>query len=90
MVAPACVDDVGFSYLSGYQKVGKRGVISGSFRYFSLGNIQFTDFEGAPQGSFNPNEFALTLVMLLAFYKAIVDGCKPSLHLFKYCWKWNS
>jgi len=53
------VPDVQFSYLSGYNKVGKNGVISGSFRYFSLGNINFTDFQGDPIGSFNPNEFAL-------------------------------
>jgi hypothetical protein len=53
------VNDVGFSYLSGYAKVGKKGVLSGSFRYFSLGNIQFTDFDGNPTGQFTPNEFAL-------------------------------
>jgi hypothetical protein len=53
------VPDVQFSYLSGYNKVGKNGVISGSFRYFSLGNINFTDFQGDPIGSFNPFEFAL-------------------------------
>jgi hypothetical protein len=68
------VDDVGFSYLSGYQKVGKRGVISGSFRYFSLGNIQFTDFEGAPQGSFNPNEFAFDAGYALGFTKQLSMG----------------
>jgi len=53
------VPDVQFSYLSAYNKVGKNGVIAGSFRYFSLGNINFTDFQGDPLGSFNPNEFAL-------------------------------
>jgi hypothetical protein len=52
------VDDVGFSYLSGYAKVGKGSAVCGSMRYFSLGNIQFTDFEGNPTGNFNPNEFA--------------------------------
>jgi hypothetical protein len=52
------VDDVGFSYLSGYAKVGKGSAVSASMRYFSLGNIQFTDFEGNPTGNFNPNEFA--------------------------------
>ncbi len=55
------VDDVGFSYLSGYSKVGKNAAVSGSFRYFSLGNINFTDFEGNPTGSFNPNEFAFDM-----------------------------
>ena len=55
------VDDVGFSYFSGYSKLGKNSVVSGSFRYFSLGNINFTDYEGNQTGSFNPNEFALDL-----------------------------
>jgi hypothetical protein len=55
------VDDVGFSYLSGYSKVGKNAAVSGSFRYFSLGNINFTDYEGNPTGSFNPNEFAFDM-----------------------------
>ncbi|MFM7766091.1 MAG: type IX secretion system outer membrane channel protein PorV, partial [Sphingomonadales bacterium] len=54
------VSDVGFSYLSGYSK-SKSGnsVIGGAIRYFSLGNINFTDFEGNPIGNFNPNEFSL-------------------------------
>ena len=54
------VSDVGFSYLSGYSK-SKNGnsVIGGAIRYFSLGNINFTDFEGNPIGNFNPNEFSI-------------------------------
>lgn len=54
------VTDVGFSYLSGYTKT-KNGnsVIGGAIRYFSLGNINFTDFEGNPQGNFNPNEISV-------------------------------
>lgn len=53
------VSDVGFSYLTGYSKVGANSAVSGSMRYFSLGNIQFTDFDGNPTGQFTPNEFAL-------------------------------
>ena len=53
------VDDVGFSYLSGYSKMGDNVAIGGSFRYFSLGNIQFTDIDGNATGNFNPNEFSL-------------------------------
>lgn len=54
------VTDVGFSYLSGYTK-SKNGnsVIGGAIRYFSLGNINFTDFEGNNIGKFNPNEFSI-------------------------------
>jgi len=53
------VDDVGFSYLSGYSKMGENVAVGGSFRYFSLGNIQFTDIDGNATGNFNPNELSL-------------------------------
>ncbi len=53
------VEGVGLSYLSGYGRINKRSVISGSLRYFSLGNINFTDNQGAPLGTFNPNELAV-------------------------------
>ncbi len=55
------VPDVNFSYLSGYGKVGKNATLSGSLRYFTLGEIQFTDQFGNPEGKFNPNEIALDL-----------------------------
>lgn len=53
------VDDVGFSYVSGYSKIGKNGAAGGAIRYFSLGNINFTDWEGNPTGNFTPNEFSV-------------------------------
>jgi hypothetical protein len=53
------VPDVSLSYLSGYAKIDKRTAVGGSFRYFSLGQIQFTDITGEPLGSFEPNEFAV-------------------------------
>jgi hypothetical protein len=68
------VDDVGFSYLSGYSKIGKKGVVSGSFRYFSVGNINFTDYEGQPTGSFNPNEFAFDVGYSTAFSNKFAMG----------------
>ncbi len=68
------VDDVGFSYLSGYSKLGKNSAVSGSFRYFSLGNINFTDMDGNPTGSFNPNEFALDLGYTTRFSDAFAMG----------------
>lgn len=68
------VDDVGFSYLSGYSKIGKNSAVSGSFRYFSLGNINFTDFEGQPTGNFNPNEFALDLGYATKFSEKFAMG----------------
>jgi hypothetical protein len=68
------VDDVGFSYFSGYSKIGKNSAVSGSFRYFSLGNINFTDFEGTPTGNFNPNEFALDVGYATKFSEKFAMG----------------
>jgi len=53
------VDDIHLSYLSGYTKVGTNHTFGGSMRYFSLGNITFTDEQGNLIREFNPNEFEL-------------------------------
>lgn len=57
----ALVPDINLAYISGYGKLGKKGLqtLSGSLRYFSLGNITFTDQNGNTIGNFNPNEFAI-------------------------------
>ncbi|MCK9480467.1 MAG: type IX secretion system outer membrane channel protein PorV [Bacteroidia bacterium] len=53
------VPDVQLSYLSGFSRINQNSTVGGSFRYFSLGNINFTDITGNPMGSFEPNEFAI-------------------------------
>jgi len=53
------VPDINLSYVSMYKKVGDKGAIGGSLRYFSLGDIKFTNEQGDPIGDFNPAEFAL-------------------------------
>lgn len=55
------VPDISLSYLTAYYKLDKRSAIAGSLRYFSLGQIQFTDNYGASTGNFTPNEFAIDL-----------------------------
>ena len=55
------VDDIGLGYVSGYGKIGDKQTVSASLRYFSLGNITFTNEEGVPQGDYKPNEFAVDL-----------------------------
>ena len=57
----ALVPDINLAYLSGYYKMKKDQAIGGSLRYFSLGNIQFTDIVGNATGQFKPNEFALDI-----------------------------
>ena len=53
-------NDIHLSYLSGYSKIGDRHVAGGSLRYFSLGEITFTDNQGNIIRNDKPNEFELT------------------------------
>lgn len=55
------VPDINLSYLSGYKQIDKNQTIAGSLRYFSLGDIQFTDEFGNETRQFSPNEFALDI-----------------------------
>lgn len=59
------VPDISLAYLSYYKTLGKRQTISGSLRYFSLGDITFTDASGNFAGQFNPNEFAIDVAYAL-------------------------
>ena len=54
-------NDMHLSYLSGFTRVGERHVVGGALRYFSLGEITFTDQGGNYIREFKPNEFELTL-----------------------------
>lgn len=53
------VNDIYLAYATGYYKPSPDQAIGGSIRYFSLGQIDFTDVNGGSLGSFNPSEFAL-------------------------------
>ena len=53
------LNDVFLAALSGYYKLDETQAISGSLRYFSLGNIQFTDNLGNDLNSFRPREVAI-------------------------------
>jgi hypothetical protein len=53
------VNDVYLLNLAGYIKFDENQALSGSIRYFSLGNIQFTDNLGNDFGSFRPREFGI-------------------------------
>ncbi|MGB0167391.1 MAG: type IX secretion system outer membrane channel protein PorV, partial [Luteibaculum sp.] len=54
----AIVPDMNIAYLTGFQKINDNSTVATSLRYFSLGNIQYTDEQGNSNGSFTPNEFA--------------------------------
>lgn len=53
------VNDINLAYLSFYFKPDKNQALAASLRYFSLGDITFTDVVGNTIGQFRPNEFAL-------------------------------
>ena len=57
------VPDIFLAYLSGYVKFGKDGdqAVSGSMRYFSLGNINYTDQLGNSIGTGEPREYSFDL-----------------------------
>ena len=55
------VPDINLAYLSMYKRLENRQTIGASLRYFSLGDITFTDAGGNVTGQFKPNEFAVDL-----------------------------
>ncbi len=55
------VNDVYLASLSGYYKFDENQALNVGLRYFSLGNIQFTDGTGQLQGIGKPREFAVDL-----------------------------
>ena len=57
----ALVADINLAYLSGYKKIDDLQTVSGSLRYFSLGDIIFTSEYGTFEGQQSPNEFAIDL-----------------------------
>ncbi len=55
----ALVPDISLTYLSAYKKFNRGQAVAMSLKYFSLGNITFTDFAGETLRDFNPNEFSI-------------------------------
>lgn len=51
--------DVYLATLAGYYQLDEEQALSGSIRYFNLGDIQFTDFSGQPLQTYRPREFAI-------------------------------
>lgn len=73
------VPDIYLYYLTGYAKISKpnakaQQAVSGSLRYFTLGNIQLTDAQGNSTGDYKPNEFALDLGFAQQLHKNFSTG----------------
>lgn len=59
------VKNINLSNLVGYLRLDGRQTISGSFRFFSLGELKLTDYQGQPLGNFHPNDFAVDVAYSL-------------------------
>lgn len=57
----ALVNDMSLAYLSGFKRLSKNQTVGASLRYFTLGNITFTDEVGTQIRDFKPNEFSLDM-----------------------------
>lgn len=71
------VDDIGLSQVSFYKKIGDEQTVGASLRYFSLGNITFTNEEGTSLGTYKPNEWVIDLAYsrkLSETFSAAVTG----------------
>jgi hypothetical protein len=53
------VNDINMAYVSYFNRINRMNAVAFSLRYFSLGEIQFTDDQGTPIGIYKPNEFAV-------------------------------
>lgn len=54
------VDDIGLANLTGFYKIGEKQAVSMSLKFFSLGEITFTDEVGNNVRTVSPNEFQLS------------------------------
>lgn len=55
------ISDMNLAYVSGYYRLDKMQAVGVSLRYFTMGNVNFTDNNGNPMGSFSPHELAFDL-----------------------------
>jgi len=55
------ITDIFLTHLAGYYKIGKLQSIQSSLKFFSLGNITFTDEVGAVIGDYKPRELAFDI-----------------------------
>ena len=69
------LDDIFLLYISGYYKIDENSVLGGGIRYFSLGDIDFTDDRGNSLGVGRPREGEFTL----AYGRKLGDNLSASL-----------
>lgn len=70
----ALVDDMNLAYLTGIDKLNKRQAIGYALRYFSLGNITFTDEVGTTIRDFQPAELSIDVGFSQKFSEKFSGG----------------
>ncbi len=55
------VSDINLAYIAGYTKLDNRQTLAASFRYFSYGDIIYTDGLGNNYGQYKPSEFTFDM-----------------------------
>jgi len=68
------VPDISLAYLTGYSKINDNSAWSAALRYFSLGNITFTDENATELGTYDPNEYAFDLGYGMKFNDNLSGG----------------
>lgn len=68
------VPDMNMAFISGYFRNNDRSTFGGAMRYFSLGEINFTDNQGNSTGQFKPNEFSLDVAYAMKFSERMSGG----------------
>ena len=53
------VNDINLAYVTYFHRIDNQSAFAATLQYFSLGEIQFTDDQGYPEGTYKPNEFAI-------------------------------
>src|SRR5687768_8588404 len=69
------LQDVYLAYLSGYKRLDANATLGASLRYFSLGDLQFTDINGMSLGVGRPNEFEVAI----AYARKLSDNLSAAL-----------
>ncbi|PID90538.1 MAG: hypothetical protein CSA97_02420 [Bacteroidetes bacterium] len=67
-------NDINLAYLVGYYKIDDLQAVSGSLRYFSLGQMVFTNEQGETLKSHHPNEFAIDVAYSRIFTEGLSGG----------------
>lgn len=68
------VNDINLGYLSFYKRIDKKQTIAASLLYFDLGDIQFTNDFGEPDGQHTPYEMSFDIAYARAFSEKISGG----------------